>query len=136
MVDLQNFEFSVEGLCGIQGGRRREDVRKDRVFQAATDPGDSETKTYFVWPNLWLIAYPGPANLIIARWFPKGVELVVCVRDFYFGDEFPEKKRAEFVAYVEQVQLEDFGDLQGGLPKCQHRRFRAQPAAPEQFGTW
>jgi phenylpropionate dioxygenase-like ring-hydroxylating dioxygenase large terminal subunit len=109
LVDLQNFEFSVHGLCGIQGGRRHENVRKDRVFQAATDPGDSETKTYFVWPNLWLIAYPGPSNLIIARWLPEGTAAAVCVRDFYFGDDFPADKQADFVSYVEQVQIEDLG---------------------------
>lgn len=106
LVDMQNFEFDVHGLCGIQGGKRRETVNKERVFELATE-SEGEVKTYFVWPNLWLIAYPGPSNLTIARWYPEGIERSVCRRDYYFGEDFPADKRDEFVGYVQQVQIED-----------------------------
>ena len=111
LVDLQNFQFSVHGLCAIAGAKRREHVRSEHVFQAATDPGDSETTPILFGPICGSSPTQGHQTLSLRDGFPRALSSAVCVRDFYFGDDFPEEKRSEFIAYIEQVQLED-------IPMC------------------
>lgn len=109
LIDTQNYACDIFEFTAFAGGHRRgtADVSSAKIYGSATDEGASDVQTYYIWPNLWLLTYPGPSNLVLARWLPRGVERSVCLRSFYFGDDFPEEKRDEFVAYVELIQTQD-----------------------------
>jgi phenylpropionate dioxygenase-like ring-hydroxylating dioxygenase large terminal subunit len=109
LIDTQNYACDIFEFCAIAGGDRRgnADARSGRIYGSATAEGASDVQTYFIWPNLWLLSYPGPSNLVVARWLPQGVERSVCLRSIYFGDDFPAEKRDEFIAYIEQIQTQD-----------------------------
>jgi choline monooxygenase len=109
LIDTQNYVCEIYKFCATAGGNRRQSVKpKDgQIYSSATEHGASDVQTYFIWPNLWLLNYPGPANLVVARWFPQGLDHSFCLRGFYFGDDFPQEKRAEFVEYVETIQKQD-----------------------------
>ena len=80
-----------------------------RYYEAA-DRGrgvDAQARSYFFWPNLWFVIYPGPPNIALARWLPIGVERTVCVREFYFSPDFDTGERDELLKYIEQIQVED-----------------------------
>jgi phenylpropionate dioxygenase-like ring-hydroxylating dioxygenase large terminal subunit len=108
LIDLKNYLWELRGFCGITGGQLRV-VPRSGAYSAAVAHEDSQTigRYYYVWPNLQLLRYPGPPNLTIARWLPRGVDRTVCMRDFYFGDEFSATQREEFIQYVEEIQEQD-----------------------------
>jgi choline monooxygenase len=109
LIDTQNYSCEIYEFCAIAGGTRRGNVHRvgNRIYASATEEGASDVQTYFIWPNLWLLTYPGPANLVVARWFPDGIDRSYCLRSFYFGDDFLQEKRAEFIDYVELIQKQD-----------------------------
>jgi choline monooxygenase len=108
LTDLKNYLWEVQGYCAITGGELK--IRaKSEVYSAAVSGEDikSTGRYYYIWPNLHLLRYPGPPNLAVARWLPRGIDQTVCVRDFYFSEAFDGKQRKEFLAYVEEIQRQD-----------------------------
>jgi choline monooxygenase len=109
LIDTQNYVCEIFNFCATAGGSRRRtaDSGKSGIYATATEEGASDVQTYFIWPNLWLLSYPGPTNLVVARWFPDGLERSFCARGFYFGADFLQEKRTEFIDFVEIIQKQD-----------------------------
>jgi choline monooxygenase len=118
LVDLGQYLWTIDGLCMITGGRRRQ---SPKTYYEAAERGegvDAQARSYFFWPNLWFVIYPGPPNIALARWLPIGVGRTVCVREFYFSPAFDGGERDELLKYIEQIQVEDIAvseSVQGNI---------------------
>jgi phenylpropionate dioxygenase-like ring-hydroxylating dioxygenase large terminal subunit len=109
LIDTQNYVCEIFEFCASAGGSRRKSANPEsgRIYETATDEGASDVQTFFIWPNLWLLSYPGPANLVVARWFPDGLDRSYCERSFFFSHDFPQEKRGDFMDYVDLIQRQD-----------------------------
>jgi phenylpropionate dioxygenase-like ring-hydroxylating dioxygenase large terminal subunit len=118
LVDLRQYLWTIDGLCMITGGRRKDSPKKYYEAAERGEGVDAQARSYFFWPNLWFVLYPGPPNIALARWLPIGLGRTVCVRDFYFSPDFDSNERDELLKYIEQIQVEDVAvseNVQGNI---------------------
>jgi phenylpropionate dioxygenase-like ring-hydroxylating dioxygenase large terminal subunit len=105
-VDPDVYRLSTEGLVLSQVGP----VRATALEGAATyDPrGDVRQSQYhFIWPNTTINIAPGPHNLSIERWVPRGVARTIEVTDYFFGPDVSEARIDEVIAFDTRVAEED-----------------------------
>jgi choline monooxygenase len=80
----------------------------DLVFsQYAPSREAGEGHFHFVWPNLRVNVYPGPANLSIGPLLPAGPERSLGFLDYFFADGADEQWVEELLAFDRQVGAED-----------------------------
>jgi phenylpropionate dioxygenase-like ring-hydroxylating dioxygenase large terminal subunit len=77
------------------------------LSQFAPSRTEGEGQFHFVWPNLKLNVYPGPANLSIGPLLPAGPGGSRGYLDYFFAPEADEDWIEELMAFDRQVGAED-----------------------------
>jgi phenylpropionate dioxygenase-like ring-hydroxylating dioxygenase large terminal subunit len=77
------------------------------LSQFAPSRTDGEGQFHFVWPNLKVNVYPGPANLSIGPLLPAGPERSRGYLDYFFAADAEESWIEELMAFDRQVGAED-----------------------------
>jgi phenylpropionate dioxygenase-like ring-hydroxylating dioxygenase large terminal subunit len=77
------------------------------LSQYAPSREAGEGHFHFVWPNLRLNVYPGPANLSIGPLLPAGPERSRAFLDYFFAPDVDEAWVQELLAFDGQVGAED-----------------------------
>ncbi|PLR77136.1 (2Fe-2S)-binding protein [Bacillus sp. V3-13] len=62
---------------------------------------------YWLWPNLMVTIYPGPANMATIQMIPIDHETTLGVYTYYFRDENLSQEEQDLVTFAEQVRQED-----------------------------
>ncbi|HEX9038341.1 MAG TPA: aromatic ring-hydroxylating dioxygenase subunit alpha [Ktedonobacterales bacterium] len=82
--------------------------------QATASPGlyavEGEVKAGFyawLWPTFTLNVYPGHGNVSINHFIPAAVDRTLVVKDYLFVDAVSAQEEADFIRFIEQVQVED-----------------------------
>jgi choline monooxygenase len=91
----------------------------------------------YLWPNFTLNVYPGHGNVSINHFIPAAVDRTLVVKDYLFVDAVSAGEEADFIRFIEQVQVEDVALCesvqrglstgyfdQGRLMLCQERALR------------
>jgi choline monooxygenase len=71
---------------------------------------EGEVKAGFyawLWPNFTLNVYPGHGNVSINHFIPSAVDRTLVVKDYLFVDGVEANEEADFIRFIEQVQVED-----------------------------
>ena len=69
--------------------------------------GRAEGQFHFVWPNLKINVFPGPANLSIGPVWPDGPERSRGFLDYFFGEDADEEWIRDLLELDDQVGRED-----------------------------
>jgi choline monooxygenase len=77
------------------------------LSQYAPSREAGEGHFHFVWPNLRVNVYPGPANLSIGPLLPAGPERSLGFLDYFFADGADEQWIEDLLAFDRQVGAED-----------------------------
>ncbi|HEY7016957.1 MAG TPA: aromatic ring-hydroxylating dioxygenase subunit alpha [Gaiellaceae bacterium] len=97
-VDPDSYRLSVDGLVSSQVGPLRNEA----------PAGDIASSQYhFVWPNTTVNISPGPQNISLERWVPRGPRLTVEATDYFFGADVSPERIEESIAWDTQVATED-----------------------------
>ena len=98
LVDVDPDSYRLEVANGVlsQFGERRGD-----------GDGGRDCQFHLVWPALKVIVYPGVANLSLGPVWPVGPERAAGFLDYFFGPEVSDEEVRAFVAFDDQVGLED-----------------------------
>ncbi len=105
---------------------------------ARTNGGQATGQFHFVWPNLKVNVFPGPANVSIGSVQPSGPERSAGFLDYFIGAEADEEWVRDFLELDEQVGREDaalVASVQRGVRSgmLQHGRLLAES---EQLVRW
>jgi carnitine monooxygenase subunit len=124
LFDVYQYAWHWDGACAISGaatntGASTPYSRAEYTGQPEPESGDF----YSVWPNLQLEVYPGPPNLQVVRWLPDGVDFTVCVREYYFGDNFDGSAREKYIGFMDAVYREDIALCEGVYANMSLRAF-------------
>jgi phenylpropionate dioxygenase-like ring-hydroxylating dioxygenase large terminal subunit len=107
-VDPDSYRLSVAGLVYSQLGPVRESVLDGTRGAAYDARGELRYSQYhFIWPNTTINVAPGPLNVSIERWVPIDSHRTVEVTDYFFGEDVPENRIQEIIAFDTQVAEED-----------------------------
>jgi choline monooxygenase len=109
LIDTEQYLYELHSYCAITGGEKLDEGADAVAYDALKGSDNDNIRAYFVWPNLWILTYPGSSNLVVAQWLPLGKDKSVCNREFYFDDKTSDAEQLEFINYVERIQLEDVG---------------------------
>jgi phenylpropionate dioxygenase-like ring-hydroxylating dioxygenase large terminal subunit len=76
-------------------------------FAETRDGSDGRAQFHFVWPNLRINVFAGPANLSIGPLLPAGPERSTGFLDYFFAADADEEWIEELLAFDRQVGAED-----------------------------
>ncbi|WP_073712809.1 SRPBCC family protein [Domibacillus mangrovi] len=62
---------------------------------------------FWLWPNLMMTFYPGPANMATIQMVPVDHETSIAVYTYYFRDENISQEEKDLMTFAEQVRQED-----------------------------
>jgi choline monooxygenase len=124
LVDLLDMKLFVQEISenGVaMGGPVAQDVRRDVAAGADYDYPDGgvrEGQYLYTWPSFYFLVYPGPGNVSNLRFYPRGVDRTLVVREFYSSDAVDEQSRTTLSDFVDNIQNQDTGlceSVQRGL---------------------
>jgi phenylpropionate dioxygenase-like ring-hydroxylating dioxygenase large terminal subunit len=124
LVDLLDMSLFVQEVSenGVaMGGPVAQDVRREVSMGADyeyPDGGVREGQYLYTWPSFYFLVYPGPGNVSNLRFYPRGVDRTLVVREFYFSDAVDEQSRTTLSDFVDNIQNQDTGlceSVQRGL---------------------
>lgn len=124
LVDLLDMDLFVQEISenGVaMGGPVAQDVKREVSAGAGYDYPDGgvrEGQYLYTWPSFYFLVYPGPGNVSNLRFYPRGVDRTLVVREFYFSDAVAEPDRVSLSDFVDNIQNQDTGlceSVQRGL---------------------
>jgi phenylpropionate dioxygenase-like ring-hydroxylating dioxygenase large terminal subunit len=113
LVDLMDMDKFVQDISenGVSmGGPVAQDVKRDVAMGAEYDYPDGgvrEGRYMFAWPSFYFLVYPGPGNVSNLRFYPRGQDRTLVVREFYFSEAVGEQARASLTDFVDNIQNQD-----------------------------
>lgn len=105
LIDLQDYHVTEYEFFSTQGGPLRQSHGDDPLYD--TSGGVKEGFYAFLWPNFTLNIYPGPGNLSLNLFLPLAPDRTLAIYEYCFADAVGAREEADFVAFIEQVQVED-----------------------------
>jgi len=124
-VDPDAYRLSVDGLVSSQVGPLRGEAREGDI---------ASSQYHFLWPNTTVNISPGPQNVSIERWVPRGPRLTVEATDYFFGADVPPERIEESIAWDTQVATEDVAlvlAVQRGLDSRMVEQGRLMPESEQ-----
>ena len=115
-VDPDAYLLESDGLLMSQFGPVR-DAPGERAPYRPEGPIE-RAQYHFLWPNLTLNVEPGPLNLSLDVWLPAGPHELRGHTDYFFGEDVPDDKARELMAFGAEVAAEDMSlvvSVQAGL---------------------
>ena len=103
LIDLDAYTIREYDLFSTQTGAAKADG--ESIYD--TSGGIRDGFYAYLWPNFTLNIYPGPGNVSVNHFQPLAPDRTRAIYDYCFADEVGEAEEREFVAFIEQVQLED-----------------------------
>ncbi|HEY7196713.1 MAG TPA: aromatic ring-hydroxylating dioxygenase subunit alpha [Gaiellaceae bacterium] len=114
-VDPDAYLLRADGLLMSQFGP----LREGGPAKPYDPTGEVKQAQYhLLWPNLTINIEPGPPNLSVDTWMPAGPHDVIGFTDYFFGEDVPDEKAREIMAFGAQVGQEDMAlveSVQQGL---------------------
>ncbi|MED3561415.1 aromatic ring-hydroxylating dioxygenase subunit alpha [Bacillus xiapuensis] len=104
-LDMKNYQIVTCQNYSVQGS-----VIKPDKTMGTTDLNEAEMQGgefYWLWPNLMVTIYPGPANMATIQMIPIDHENTLAVYTYYFRDENLTQEEKDLVTFAEQVRQED-----------------------------
>jgi phenylpropionate dioxygenase-like ring-hydroxylating dioxygenase large terminal subunit len=107
MFDLASYTVAEYEGFSVQGGPVKESARNGSTPYRLRGGGVEEGIYALLFPNFTINVYPGPGNVSLNVFEPVDERRSVARYQYFFSDEVPEEEVREFVAFVNQIQLED-----------------------------
>lgn len=117
LVDIKNYRTKC---YGIYSSHISPPGRPDnKAYRFASDSGPNNFASWWLWPNVTFITFPGQPNIAVLHIIPTGPETTLEHLDFFFSDSTPTAAEFEAIRYIDEVlQPEDIGlveSVQRGL---------------------
>jgi len=102
LIDVRDYTIREYDYFSTQTGPLKE-------AQSLYDASGGVTDGFyaFLWPNFTLNIYPGPGNVSLNLFLPLGPNRTRAIFEYCFVDAVGEQEENDFVAFIEQVQVED-----------------------------
>ncbi|KOP78215.1 aromatic ring-hydroxylating dioxygenase subunit alpha [Cytobacillus solani] len=104
-LDMKNYQIVTCQNYSVQAS-----VVKPDKKMGTTDLNEAEFQGgefYWLWPNLMVTIYPGPANMATIQMVPIDHETTLGVYTYFFRDENLTQEEQDLVTFAEQVRAED-----------------------------
>jgi choline monooxygenase len=107
LIDVGDYRVDEFEYFSTQGGPVKESARR-KAEQLYHFGAGVEVGFYaYLWPTFTVNIYPGPGNVSLNSILPEGIDRTRIVYEFCFSDEVSEQESRDFIAFINQVQLED-----------------------------
>lgn len=110
LMDMDQFVQEVSDHGVSMGGPVAQDVRREVSMGAGyeyPDGGVQEGRYMYSWPSFYFLVYPGPGNVSNLRFYPRGNDRTLVIRDFYFSDDVDDEARRSLSDFVDNIQNQD-----------------------------
>lgn len=104
LIDVQNYTVTEYEHFSTQGGPMK-DSDKPQLYD--TSGGVQDGFYAYLWPNFTLNIYPGPGNVSLNLFLPLAPDRTRAIFEYCFDDAVGPQEEADFVRFIEQVQVED-----------------------------
>jgi carnitine monooxygenase subunit len=107
-VDPDSYALSVAPTYSSQVGPVRASALAGNGRVPYVPRGDvTQAQYHFLWPATTINIAPGPQNISIERWLPRGTRSTVEVTDYWFGEDVEDGLITELLDWDAQVSNED-----------------------------
>lgn len=104
-LDMDDYQIMTCDNYSVQGTIVKPDKNYGTVdLNTAEMQGGS---FFWLWPNLMMTFYPGPANMATIQMVPVDHETSIAVYTYYFRDENISQEEKDLMTFAEQVRQED-----------------------------
>lgn len=138
LIDTNEYTLTEYDWFSVQAGALKPSARAGDGADLYALEGDVGAGFYaWLWPSFTLNVYPGHGNVSINHFIPTAVDHTLVVKDYLFVDAVTPEEEADFIRFIEQVQVEDVALCesvqrglstgyfdQGRLMLCQERALR------------
>lgn len=110
LIDMDRFVQDISDYGVSMGGPVAQDVKREISMGADYDYPDGsvrEGRYMYTWPSFYFLVYPGPGNVSNLRFYPRGTDRTLVVREFYFSDDVDEEARKTASDFVDNIQKQD-----------------------------
>lgn len=116
LVDIKNYRTKT---YGIFSSHISPPGRSDNTAYQLPDGQEGNFAAWWLWPNLTINVFPGPANVTVLHIMPTGPETTLEHFDVFLLNEKPSETEWQAIKYIDEVlQPEDIGlveSVQRGL---------------------
>jgi choline monooxygenase len=107
LVAVGEYHVDEFEYYSTQGGPVKESAKQKSNSLYHVGAGVEEGFYAYLWPTFTVNIYPGPGNVSLNLILPEGVNRTRMVYEWCFVDDVSEQDSKEFIAFVNQIQMED-----------------------------
>jgi phenylpropionate dioxygenase-like ring-hydroxylating dioxygenase large terminal subunit len=138
LIDTNEYTTTEYDWFSVQTGALKPSAQAGDGADLYAVEGEVRAGFYaWLWPTFTLNVYPGHGNVSINHFIPAAVDRTLVIKDYLFVDAVTSEEEADFIRFIEQVQVEDVALCesvqrglstgyfdQGRLMLCQERALR------------
>jgi choline monooxygenase len=108
LIDTSEYTVQEYDWFSVQVGAMKSSAQVEANPNLYAARGEIASGFYaWLWPNFTLNVYPGHGNVSINHFIPATVDHTLVIKDYLFMDTVEADEEADFIRFIEQVQVED-----------------------------
>jgi choline monooxygenase len=108
LIDTNEYTVQEYDWFSVQVGAMKASAQVEASADLYAARGKVKAGFYsWLWPNFTLNVYPGNGNVSINHFIPTSVDHTLVIKDYLFVDAVEADEEADFIRFIEQVQVED-----------------------------
>lgn len=108
LIDTNEYTTVAYDWFSVQVGAMKPAAQTGERADLYAVEGEVKAGFYaWFWPGFTLNVYPGHGNVSINHFIPTAVDRTLVVKDYLFVDAVTPEEEADFIRFIEQVQVED-----------------------------